>query len=340
MNIKNIFKRSTKGITFKPTTPLVKTTRLYSLYGEDRNIRYLEQEINKNNNLINDLNNKIETLPEPDVSKEYVDNQDNRLDSKIDNTKTELVNQDNQLNTKIETTKNDLNGKINKITSDLANANIANYKGLYNNQTTYKLGDLVSDTNTNNVYLSIQNNNINNALTNNNFWKIITFTVDTSNFITDSALTPIRNDITSNRNNISTNSTNIQNLSNRIDRLPSSGRYFDREAWINFRLNPSAPKYWTVGDLRTFEIGIETDEYIPYSRNTIIEYLITATFEWYENSNYRPISYSYYAYYIYRRGSGSHRAGIPVFYITVPTAWGTDIRPAKAFFRAKSYITQ
>lgn len=83
---------------------------------------------------------------------------------------------------------NNLNTKINKITNDLNNANIANYKGLYNNTINYKLGDLVSDNNTNNVYLSVSNNNINNPLNNNNFWKIITFTIDTSDFITSEKL--------------------------------------------------------------------------------------------------------------------------------------------------------
>lgn len=123
----------------------------------------IKNDVANNTNNINDINNNITNI-------------NNRINTNINNIANNVSNINN------------INNKVNKITNDLANANLANYKGIYNNQTNYKLGDLVSDTTTNNVYLSVSDNNVNNALTNNNFWKIITFTIDASNFITSEKL--------------------------------------------------------------------------------------------------------------------------------------------------------
>lgn len=331
--IKNLFFKDKKE-TIPPPQP--RPSSLTGLYGVS------SHDYNEIRDSIEDLKVSIENIPSVDLApvNKAIEANRNSIETNRNNIETNRNNLNN-LSSTVNSNTNEIstmNVKVNKVINDLSNANIASYTGSWSASRNYKVGDIVN--NNDNFYLAVKKNiNVEPTTNGGQIWKLLTFTVDTSNFITDSALTPLRNDITTNRNNISTNTSSIQNLSNRIDNFPSSGRYFDREAWINFRLNPSTQKYWTNYDLRTFEIGIETDEYIPYSRNTVIEYLITATFDWYENGNYHPISYSYYAYYTYRRGSGSHRAGIPSVYITVPVAWGTDIRPAKAFFRAKSYIT-
>lgn len=95
-----------------------------------------------------------------------------------------LQNSLNEVNNKINQNSTSINQNstnINQLILDLQNANLANFKGDYSNNQTYKLGDLVVYNQQ--VYLSIKNNN-NQQPTNNNYWRIITFTIDTSKYVT------------------------------------------------------------------------------------------------------------------------------------------------------------
>lgn len=323
--IKKLFFKEQKE-TLTPPQP--RPSSLTGLYGVS------SYDYNEIRDSVEDLKVSIENIPTVDLTPVNKAIEVNRKN--IEFNKNNL----NNLSSSVNTNTNDINTmnvKVNKVIKDLSNANIASYKGLWTASLKFKTGDIVNFGD--HFYLAVKDSVGKLPNENKDIWKVLTFTVDTSDFITDSTLTPLRNDITTNRNNISTNTSSIQNLSNRIDSLPSSKRYFDNEKWINFRLKPETPQYWTNGDLRTFEIGIDSDELIPFYKDTVIEYLLTATFSWYDSqlSVSHPISHSYYYYGTFRRGSGSIKAGIPVFYITVPTAWGTDIRPFQAFLRAKSY---
>lgn len=95
-----------------------------------------------------------------------------------------LQNSLNEVNNKINQNSNSINQNstnINQLILDLQNANLANFKGDYSNNQTYKLGDLVIYNQQ--VYLSIKNNN-NQQPNNSNYWRIITFTIDTSKYVT------------------------------------------------------------------------------------------------------------------------------------------------------------
>lgn len=94
------------------------------------------------------------------------------------NDQQQLINDNtNKINTNTNNINNNVNGitninqRLNRITNDLANSNIANYKGTFVNNKSYNLGDLVSDPNNTNVYLSIKNNNTS-PLTDNAAWKV------------------------------------------------------------------------------------------------------------------------------------------------------------------------
>lgn len=210
MNIKNIFKKQPKqqqayvDIKYSKLDHIGKVQRIPIVQKEQ--LDNIKNNIDNNTNNIDTINNNIDTINNNIV------NINNSINTNIANIANNVSNINN------------INSKVNKITNDLANANIANYRGIYNNQTNYKLGDLVSDTATNNVYLSVQNNNINNPLTNNNFWKIITFTIDTSDFVNEnkvnslinSKVEPIIQNVNSNTSKINYHTNEIANIKNNL----------------------------------------------------------------------------------------------------------------------------
>lgn len=166
-------------------------------------MKFFAKKNKQNNNIVHIKYSKLDNIGK--VKKvEVPDKQE--IDNNINNTKNELTNQitevndqlNNRLNnqgaafqnhiTRIDGDISNTTDKITKISNDLKNANLASFKGNYSTSTAYKLGELVAEPNTTNVYLSLQNNNLNKPLTDTNYWKIITFSVDTSDYVTNTQL--------------------------------------------------------------------------------------------------------------------------------------------------------
>lgn len=124
------------------------------------------------------------------VQKDYVDNADNALDNKINSnvrTLTESINgvksKVTENTTKIETNKTNIEtnkNNLNNLKTQLANANIASYTGDWNSSKSYKIGDIVSYNN--HFWLATKNGSNQTPNDTSTYWKILTFTVDTSNF--------------------------------------------------------------------------------------------------------------------------------------------------------------
>lgn len=164
----------------KKATPKVlpqnNTSRLYDIYGEGYNFRYLEDKVD---NTAKELSDKIDSnVADLKPLETKVAENTNNIITNIKN-----IQAHGTLLTQHSTEIKDNLTKINKISNDLTNANLANYRGIYVTTNTYNLGDLVSNNADNNVYLSVKSNNRNHPLTDNNYWKIITFTVDTSDYV-------------------------------------------------------------------------------------------------------------------------------------------------------------
>lgn len=278
-----------------PPTKLNQTTRLYDLYGESANLTYLE-------NKVKTVSDKVDNIPIVDLTP--LEAKVNTNTTNIANNSTNITNNMNRINTNIarivanETNINGINTKINKLTTDLANANIANYKGVFNAQNAYSLGDLVSDPNNTNVYLSIINNN-NKPLNDNTGWKIITFTVQTSDFALKTDITTVNNSLSNLNNRVdtvgataNTNKTDIANLTNKVNNLPAAQK--TTFSIIQPQYHNLTSTYYTSGSLRGhfFDHNSNSKRVEFTAPNDIVsgEYSITVGYQ----LTYSPSSYKAY----------------------------------------------
>lgn len=178
------------------------------------------------------------------ANKKYVDSRANILDTKINENVRNLTNSISTNTQKIETNKNE----ITTLQNNLANANIAAYTGDWNSSKAYKISNIVSYNN--HMWLCVKNNTNQPPSDTSTYWKILTFTVDTSNFA-----------------KLSTNSTQIWNNNNTF----TLGATFRRDVDLAFN--------------KIFQLNLPTSDYDAANKK-YVDSVLQKPIKWWVYANY------------------------------------------------------